>query len=268
MLRGLVGGYGGNLSNTDLFFDYSTSFPLFQIILCDATKLSTIPPINLEQQNYHQKNTSPKVGSNTSSPASSIHHDRRFQKRVYDRSSESSDRTLSPVYLPTLGAPDCPNPQGTPKPRDPNARGYTTDDGPWLYRIEINGQARSGPFTEIKDEESYLKMVDHIKEMSRKDTNIEYKVVLFHVSYAYTTHVYLPRPFADSTSLWTKSLMISGAWCKLRMQMQRTSFRRLAREEILRIPVLKLVTMMRMRMRMILENLIWSGWQRTWHARR
>jgi hypothetical protein len=197
VLRSLVGGHGGTLSTTALFFDYGTSFPLFQIILRDITQLSTIPPTILEQGSSCQNETRPEIGSDMSSQISSIHHDQGIQKRVHDQGSDSSDPRLSPAYSPTLDTKDCPNLPRKVKPRCPSARGYTIDDGPWLYRIEIKAEARSSPFTEITEESSYLKMLDGIKEISRKDTKNEYQVILFHVGYSYTKYGQILQRFAN-----------------------------------------------------------------------
>jgi hypothetical protein len=191
ILRYLVGGHGGNRRESVFYFNYSTSFPLFQIVLRDATQLSTIPPIDLDQQISTKEENSPSLSPDTSSQISSIHYGRQIEQGGSDRGSESSQKPHSFVS-PVLGSKDFLDQQVRPKPCRASTRGYTIDDGPWLYYLGRKGQARNEHYEEIKDEDSYLKMVDRIREVSRKDESNEYYVVLFHVSYPWVKHSCTP----------------------------------------------------------------------------
>jgi hypothetical protein len=74
-----------------------------------------------------------------------------------------------------------PNPQ--PNLRF-SARGYTMADGPWLYRFCCQPPRDVGTaYAEIKDEQSYLKMMDDIKKVSRDDPGSKYTVLMIHVHF-------------------------------------------------------------------------------------
>jgi hypothetical protein len=113
ILRSLVGGHGGSRKESLLYLNYNTSFPLFQIILRDATQLSTIPPIDLDQQTPPKKETSPDIGSEMASQESNIRYSRQSQQR----SSESSYRERN--SLSPLGPQDIPDQQERAKPAIP-----------------------------------------------------------------------------------------------------------------------------------------------------
>jgi hypothetical protein len=191
ILRSLVGGNGGSRRDSLLYFTYSTSFPLFQIILRDATKLSKIPPIEFDQQAPTTKEISLQAGSETASQTSSMLSGGQVQQRRSDQSSnrdtyqDSESLTRTPLSH-TRGSQDILERQGKAKIRCASARGYTIDDGPWLYYLGHKDQARSGEYTEIKDEDSYLTMIGRIREACRKDASIIYYVVLCHVSFHHT----------------------------------------------------------------------------------
>jgi hypothetical protein len=181
-LKTLIGGHGGLLKEINLYFSYGTTFQVFLIILRDATKLSTIPPIDLDEKTSAKRELSSDTGSDTTSQTSSTHYGRHVQQRSSDKGSEmgseSSSGAHSPLYSPVLQG----GPKPQPKPRSSSARGYTIADGPWLYRFKCERQSGKGStYVEIKDEQSYLKMVDNFQDVTSKDPSTKYTILLIHV---------------------------------------------------------------------------------------
>lgn len=181
-LKTLIGGHGGLLQESNLYFNYRTPFQVFTIVLRDATKLSTIPPIDLDEKTSARRELRSDAGSDTTSQTSSIHYGRHGQQRSSDkeneRGSESSSGAHSPVYRPiSRGSPNPP-----PRPRSSSARGYTIADGPWLYQFKCDGQSgKDTTYVEIKDEQSYKKMVNNFQEVIGKDPSNKYRMLLIHV---------------------------------------------------------------------------------------
>jgi hypothetical protein len=181
-LKTLIGGHGGLLRESNLYFNYGTAFQIFLVILRDATKLSIIPPIDLDEKTSAKRELSSDTGSDTTSQISSTHYGRHVQQRSSDkgseRGSETSSGAHSPLYSPILQG----GPKVQPKPRSGSACGYTIADGPWLYRFKCERQSGKGStYVEIKDEQSYLKMVDKFQEVTNKDPNTKYTILLIHV---------------------------------------------------------------------------------------
>jgi hypothetical protein len=193
-LKTLIGGQGGLLQESILYFNYGTSFPVFGTMLRDATKLSTIPPIDLDKKSSAKSQTSSSAVSDTASQSSSTHLDRRIQQRDSDLESdlgslrhcpstvgtmERSYRSSSALY--SQSSQSGPNPQSNLRF---SARGYTMADGPWLYRFCCQPPRDVGTaYAEIKDEQSYLKMMDDIKKVSRDDPGSKYTVLMIHVHF-------------------------------------------------------------------------------------
>jgi len=167
-LKTLIDGHGGLPQESNLYFDYGTSFPFFLTMLRDATKLSTIPPVDFYEESAIQRETSFDAGSDTASQ-------------------------LSNTY-----SPSGPNPQ--PKPRNSNARGYTLADGPWLFRISCESIREVGSaYTALKDDRSFFKLMDDFKDLTRKNKSMRYTVLLIHVR----IKSHLLWNSANLASLWT-----------------------------------------------------------------
>jgi hypothetical protein len=193
-LKTLVGGHGGLLQESMLYFNYGTSFPVFGTMLRDATKLSTIPPIDLDEKSSAKSQTSSSAGSDTASQSSSTHLGGRIQQRDSDLESEIDSLRHCPSKVGTMersygssSALYSQSSQNGPNPQ-PNlrfsARGYTMADGPWLYRFCCQPPRDAGTaYAEIKDEQSYLKMMDDIKKVSRDDPGSKYTVLMIHVHF-------------------------------------------------------------------------------------
>jgi hypothetical protein len=183
-LKTLAGGHGGLLQESILYFNYGTSFPIFLTMLRDATKLSTIPPIDLEEKSSTKGQTSSGTVSDTASRLSSTHLEGRIQQQGSDLESErGSERSYGPGSgLYSQSSQNGPNQQ--PKPRSSSARGYTLADGSWLYRFCCEPPRDVGTiYKEIKDDQSYVKMMDDLKNVSRDDSSSKYTVLMIHVCF-------------------------------------------------------------------------------------
>jgi hypothetical protein len=162
-LHTLVGGHGDNFMVTKLFFNYTTPFIYFLAILRDATQLCVIPPIDLYAKYANRRAYSPEPFSNSPS--------RRNSQFNIDQS-----RRGSPAGIPQGSHPG--------RPRSPGARGYTLNDGPWIYRIAVRGSGHQGPSLELSDDRSYWMMIDTLKTGNREVSQNEHVVILMHVSNA------------------------------------------------------------------------------------
>jgi hypothetical protein len=178
-LTTLIGGHGGLLQTSNLYFEYRTTFPIFIMMLRDATKLSTIPPIDFDEKGSERRKLIYDASSYNISQTSSTHDSRSgrdARARISDNESSSRARSPHNGRIPK----DSPGPLR--KPRSNNACGYTIADGPWLYRFRNNGQSGNDTsYVEIKDEQSYKTMINNFEEVISKDQNSKYRVYLIHV---------------------------------------------------------------------------------------
>jgi hypothetical protein len=160
-LHTLVGGHGDNFVVTKLFFNYTTPFVYFLAILRDATQLCIIPPIDLYAKYDNRRAYSPEPFSNSPSRRNS-----QFNVNLSRRGSPASISRES----------------HTSRLRSPGARGYTLNDGPWIYRIAVRGSGHQGPNLELSDDRSYSMMIDTLKTGNREVSENEHVVILMHVS--------------------------------------------------------------------------------------
>lgn len=185
-LTTLIGGHGGLPKESNLYFEYRTTFPIFITILRDATKLSTIPPIDFDEKGSERKDLSYEAGSDNTSQTSSTYNDRSVRDgrvQTSDKNSEGScESSSSEARKPRNGRASKDSPDPLPKLRSKNACGYTIADGPWLYRFVYNGQSGNDTaYIEIKDEQSYITMINNFKGVISKDPSRKYRVKLIHV---------------------------------------------------------------------------------------
>jgi hypothetical protein len=185
----LVSGRGSFLQESILYFNYGASFPVFLTMLRDATKLSTIPPIDLDENIVAKRHTSSSKAAVSSQP-SSKHLGRILQEQGNDleikHSCKESYWSASGLYVKS--SQDDHSSQGEPRfqlqPRGSYARGYTLENGPWLYRFCCEPPRAVGAvYKEIKDNESYLKMTDDLKRVSRDGSSSKYTVLMIHVRF-------------------------------------------------------------------------------------
>jgi hypothetical protein len=160
-LHTLVGGHGDNFVVTKLFFSYTTPFVYFLAILRDATQLCVIPPIDLYAKYTNRRAYSPEPFSNSPS--------RRNSQFNVDLSRRGSPARMW-------------QDSHTGRPRSPGARGYTLNDGPWIYRIAVRGSGQKGANLELNDDRSYSMMIDTLKTGNTKVSGNEHVVILMHVS--------------------------------------------------------------------------------------
>jgi hypothetical protein len=160
-LHTLVGGHGDNFVVTKLFFNYTTPFIYFLAVLRDATQLCVIPPIDLYAKYANRRAYSPEPFSNSPS--------RRNSQFNVDLSRRGSSAGMSQ------------DPHSS-RPRSPGARGYTLNDGPWIYRIAVRGSGHQGPNLELSEDRSYSMMIDTLKTGNREVSENEHVVILMHVS--------------------------------------------------------------------------------------
>lgn len=186
-LTTLIGGHGGLPKESNLYFEYRTTFPVFIIILRDATKLSTIPPIDFDEKVFEREELSYDAGSDNTSQTSSTYDGRSVRDgRVgtNDKDSDGGRESSSPkARKPRNGRASKDSPDPLPKPRSKNACGYTIADGPWLYRFMYNGQSGNTAYIEIKDEPSYITMINNFKGVISKYPSRKYRVNLIHVRF-------------------------------------------------------------------------------------
>jgi len=195
----LVGGQNAILRKTLLYFNYGTSFSLFLIALQDVTKLCVIPPLDLgasfDSDRDHQ--------STTGGVQSSI----RNRERSSEGSNQSSQYVKTPLDSPTLLAQGSYNPgaaANVTRPRSPAAKGYSLDDGPWIYRLGEKNQVQRGVYMELVDHSSYVTMVDTIRERNRKnDDDSECFAILIHVSTKWNLSPFPSFCFASRETLMT-----------------------------------------------------------------
>ncbi len=185
-LTALIGGHGGLPKESNLYFEYRTTFPIFITILRDATKLSTIPPIDFDKTGSEIKELSYDAGSDNTSQTSSTYTGRSVRDgrvRTSDKASvEGCESSSSEARNPRNGGASKDSPDPLSKRRSKNACGYTIADGPWLYRLVYNGQSgNNAAYIEIKDEQSYLTMINNFKGVISKDPSRKYRVNLIHV---------------------------------------------------------------------------------------
>ncbi|RFU34942.1 hypothetical protein B7463_g1381, partial [Scytalidium lignicola] len=144
----------GTPMQTKLFFDYKTPFHTFLDTLRGETRLCTMPtkeeimattkPVHGLPHISHQDTEDMPVKSLPS----------RIKVKYFDQSemAQTSTSTSYPI-----------NP--TSKYRNDSKRGFTLDDGPWIYRFKFEDEA--GQLGYLSDEISYQKMIDQIK-LSKK----------------------------------------------------------------------------------------------------
>lgn len=185
-LTTLIGGHGGLPKQSNLYFEYRTTFPIFITILRDSTKLSTIPPIDFDEKGSERKELNYDAGfdnaSQTSSTTSTYNGQsvRDGRVRTSDKDSEGGRESSSSEARNGRASKDSAD--SLPKPRGKNACGYTIADGPWLYRFVYNGQSGNNTaYIEIKDEQSYITMINNFKGVISKDPSRKYRVNLIHV---------------------------------------------------------------------------------------
>jgi hypothetical protein len=158
-LHTLVGGHGDNFVVTKLFFNYREPFVSFLSALRDATQLSVIPPVDPDSK-YHQA-YSPDPYTNLPS----------------QRNNQFS------IDLSRRGSPaGIPQDYHTSRARSPGARGYTLNDGSWIYRIAVRGSGQQGPNLELTDDRSYRAMVETLRTGNKGVSENEHVVILMHVS--------------------------------------------------------------------------------------
>ena len=184
-LTTLIGGHGGLPKESNLYFEYRTTFPVFIAMLRDATKLSTIPPIGFDEKGSARRELSFDLGSNNTSQTSCTYNGRngrdvrvRISHNENERSRDSSSRARSLRDVHVLKD----SPSALPNHRNNNACGYTIAEGPWLYRFRYNGQSGNDTaYVEIKDEQAYKMMVNNLQGIISKDPSSKFRVTLIHV---------------------------------------------------------------------------------------
>ena len=172
----LINGHGGSITQNCLYFSYNNSFYHFLRTLQQETIFRSAPPFDLSTHTARLSNTDPE-----SSCLSTSHDEiltgasvRKVHRSVHDsRDSHAAASSTSPPSAPNV-------------PRN-KEKGYTLDDGPWIYRLR-NGTSNRGPYMILKDEKSYLKMIDDLKETRKKDIPPDSSIVMIiHVSYVTST---------------------------------------------------------------------------------
>lgn len=163
ILTTLKGGYGDYLITTELFFEYANHFSHFLSALKDATQLSVIPPVEINRHYTYERAHSPDKYHGSRS---------RSRSTIYNDSSRGSPTGRS--REPELALP-------IPKTRNRDARGYTLDDGPWIYRIAIGNQLQPGQDKNLYDEGSYLEMLQALKIGNEGKMFQDHHLVLIHV---------------------------------------------------------------------------------------
>lgn len=182
ILKSLRGGHGDSPEASVLWLPYSTSFELFQVKLRDATQLSVIPPILMNlagsaQPDRSRQNSEASTRTLCVSSATLANKSRRDSEAssrtlsvTSDRRNEGRSSGDSVATNETLSSMGSTSSSGfrPHKPRNPSARGYTLDDGPWLYRLgTVRPDAAKEPYVDLVDRASYLKMIDNINVASQ-----------------------------------------------------------------------------------------------------
>ena len=185
-LKTLIGGYAGLPQKTNLYFDYSTSFELFLVMLGDATQRSVIPPKDFDQRSPAKRDSSIEIEPDTTSQtatsqtATSQHEwQQSFNSQESKQGGPDSRVSRSPSYNSSSRSGSISQAQA----RNINDRGYTLADGPWLYRFTREPPMEMGTaYVQVKDDLSYRKMVDNFIEIERKDPENSWTISLIHVS--------------------------------------------------------------------------------------
>lgn len=198
-LSSLVGGDGGSQKLcARLFFKYEDNerFSYFLRCLQDETQLSTIPPIGIPESplspNFPSKNTErtdevPGFEEWQFSSTSPSTMD-SFASSCTFSDSQSLFQPQTPI-LP-------------PRRRRRSIRGYTLEDGPWLYQVAKIGVSNTPEvYHELRDLMSYVKMVKTVQEENLSEADKpETAVIIMHVGVPFLDG--LRESFTDLPSPW------------------------------------------------------------------
>ena len=185
---------------TNLYFYYDTNFYRFLATLRDATQLCSIPsneeilsPGEAVPQNedgpfpsvhppYEYRNmtiptppdsivSSPYQSENVSlgleRAPNSVSSLAAIKPPLSRHNSAQSYDTQAPSSMPVSNGFSQDRMHPTRKRRR-SLRGLTLGDGPWVYRLILKENVRSGPYCYIENEESYTKMVETIKNSKKE----------------------------------------------------------------------------------------------------
>lgn len=142
----LKGGYGGNHFATKLCSGYNVPFYSFLKTLQDESQLCVIPPLDDTQPFTIPKG--PSFGSSTKLTASAFGTAEK-EKRVKQRCS--------------------------------SVRGYTLEDGPWVYFLVNNASRTRSDYTEISNQKDYVEMLDTLKKAHQRDPEHGEALHIWHV---------------------------------------------------------------------------------------
>ncbi|KAE8454242.1 hypothetical protein EG329_005167 [Mollisiaceae sp. DMI_Dod_QoI] len=159
ILNTLRDGHGGQMNPVYLFMEFKNSLWYFLSTLQDATQLSTIPPLYLASQycDEEQIDFSKSTSSHTSE-LSSISSGSLASPKAPSETTLTAEASLDELS------------KSAHRSDGVEARGYTLDHGPWLYRI-VSGRGtsekKSKRWHNITGVQSFEKMIKSLQEQSQ-----------------------------------------------------------------------------------------------------
>lgn len=152
-----------------LWFPFSQTFHSFLQHLTAETRSCRIPPLNIPQAYTVPRGWTPACGPPSFRPTDVEFTESEYESRAPslspDCSTISSATNLLSSIIPAYEV------------REKADRGYTLTDGPWVYRVRYKDSAW-GEYKKIVNEESYLKMIEELKEMKAKRPGLHIAMVM------------------------------------------------------------------------------------------
>lgn len=163
-LMTLINGDGATKRHTTIHLSNRTRFHDFVTILRDATSLCTMP------EDYQPSPWMIDFEDSPSTPFPDLFNSSQSTRTLsFGTSSTASSLTL-PMHASEFTAAS--------STRAPNRllRGFTLDDGPWLYHVVTSQETETQPEHEIRDECTYRKMMAEME-----DAKGHARVLMIHV---------------------------------------------------------------------------------------